>query len=129
MVQTLPDEIFLIICQFLKNPNDIRNMALTNKHNYLLITNYFIKKEKWINLSLKDNPTTIKNFLKDGCRFINYNNKINCVYNFIYFFDRCQIMTENETISAVKNIIPFEGNYIKILINAPYIFKKKTLKI
>lgn len=128
MFQTLPNEISLIICQLLKNPKDIRNLALTNKNNYLLITHYFIKKEKWVNLSLKDNPKTIKNFIKIGYRFINYNNKIQYVYNFIHFYDRCQIMTQNETISAVKQIIPFESNYIKILINAPYNIKVKPLK-
>ena len=49
MLDKIPVEIFLKICQYLNNPKDLRSLAVTTKQNYIYIKKYFINKEKMEN--------------------------------------------------------------------------------
>jgi hypothetical protein len=60
MLDKIPRELFLKICQYPNNPKDIRSLALTTKQNYIFTKKYFINKEKWANLSIKNNKLLIK---------------------------------------------------------------------
>ena len=128
----IPCEIILHICGFLTNPKDVRSLALTNKENYILIKKYFIDKEKWQLLSLKNNKLDIKNLINSGFRFIYHNNKFQYIYNLRYDEHSIQIMSEKELISTYESYkfkIGFTESKVLFLTHAPYNLKKKPLKI
>lgn len=128
----IPCELFLHICGFLTNPKDVRSLALTNKKIYILIKKYFISKEKWLLLSLKNNSLDIKNLVNSGFRFIYYNNKFQYIYNLQYDEHNIQIMSEKELISTYESYkfkIGFTESKVSFLTHAPYNLKKKPLKI
>ena len=129
MLDKIPVEIFLKICQYLSNPQDIRSLALTTKGNYIFTKKYFINKEKWIELSMKNNKLLIKRSVKNGLRFIYYNNKIQYIYNLTGSEENIQIITQYELIQSTKIGFPIQHNYIKLLLNAPYNLKVRPLKI
>ena len=128
MLDKIPRELFLKICQYLNNPQDIRSVALTTKQNYIFIKKYFINKEKWANLSIKNDKLLIKRSVQNGLRFIYHNNKIQYIYN-VTGDDSIQLITQYELISSTKIGIPIEFNYIQLLLDAPYNMKVKPLKI
>ena len=122
-----PQEIILHITQFLRNPTDIRNFALTNKQNFSLLSKYMISKEEWEVLSLKTDKKNITSLIKKGQRFIFYKKKIHYVYNLKLHFNSIQIMTGSTLISLYEKNL--EDTKIKILKHAPYNLKIKPLKI
>lgn len=129
----IPCELILHICSFLTNPKDVRNLALINKQNYCNIKKYFIDKEKWKLLSLKDDGLVIKNLVNSGFRFIYHNNQFQYIYNLRYDDGSVQIMSEKELISSFDSYrefnIGFKGSKVLFLTHAPYNLKKKALKI
>lgn len=133
MIPLIPCELILHICGFLTNPKDVRNLALTNKENYILIKKYFIDKEKWLYLSLKDDKLLIKNLVMEGSRFVFYNKKFQYIYNLGYNEVSAQIMTNKNLISSYYTFHRggklFKYTKILLLTNAPYNLKNKPLKI
>mgnify|MGYP001403396274 CR=1 FL=1 len=130
MLDKIPVEIFLKICQYLNNPKDIRSLAVTTKQNYIFTKKYFINKEKWVNLSIKNDKLLIKRSVQNGFRFIYHNNKIQYIYNVTGSeYNNIQVITQYEVISSTKIGIPIKFNYIQLLLDAPYNMKVKPLKI
>ena len=128
----IPCELIIHICSFLTNPKDVRNLALINKQNYYNIKKYFIDKEKWKLLSLKDDGLVIKNLVNSGFRFIYHNNQFQYIYNLRYDEHSIQIMSEKELISTYESYkfkIGFTESKVLFLTHAPYNLKKKPLKI
>ena len=124
-----PCEIILHIAGFLKNPKDVRNLSLTNKENYIFITKNIILKEKWFKYRLDLGKESIKQLCELGFRYIKFNNKIQIIYNINQYSEYIQIMTSSGIISTFKSLDFTEKNIIHILVEAPYICKKKPLKI
>ena len=129
MLDKIPIELLPTICKYIDNPKDIRNIALINKISYIHIKYYFIDKEKWIILSIKNNESFIKNVVEKGFRFIYFNNKIQYIYNITGTEDYKQIITQYGVIQSYNSVVPKRYNYIKLLLNAPYNLKIKRLKI
>ena len=129
MLDKIPRELFLKICQYLKDPEDIRNLAFTTKQNYIFVKKYFIKKEKWLKLSIKNNRFIIKNAVRKGLRYIYFNNKFQYIYNITGSEENIQVITQYELISSTEMRIPIKYNYINLLIEAPYNMKRKVLEI
>ena len=133
MVPTIPCELILHICSFLTNPKDVRSLSLINKDTYTLIHKYFISKEKWVLLSLKNDNLIIKTMVNLGIRFIFHNNRFQYIYNLRYDENSTQIMTEQALISTYDSFnIKRKGfleTKVKFLTYAPYNLKKKYLKI
>ena len=128
MLDKIPVEIFLKICQYLNNPKDLRSLAVTTKQNYIYIKKYFINKEKWKTLSIKNDKLLIKKSVQNGFRFIYHNNKIQYIYNLIRSEDNIQVITQYELISSIKKVYLL-NTIIYNYSDAPYNMKVKPLKI
>ena len=133
MIPVLPCELIHHICGFLTHPKDVRSLALTNKENYILIKKYFIDKEKWILLSLKNDNLLIKNLVNSGKRFIFHDKKFQYIYNLRYDESSVQIMTEKALISSYDSFYKERNGFfdtkVQFLTYAPYNLKNKPLKI
>ena len=128
MLNLVPNEIIIHIIQFIRDPNDIRSMEIVNKKLYNIVKNNFIDKEKWINLNIYSDRKHILNLLINGLRYIKTTNKIEKIVNYTYHSKSSQqIITYNRIISG--HWLHFNKQSIPILIDAPYYFKVKGLKI
>lgn len=141
----LPDEIQIQIYSKL-NTKDIRSLALTNPKIFHLIKSFFLDKEKWIILNNINNTNDIEKLINFGFRYIYLNKRIEIIYNYICSGDNnqiAQIITDKGLYGANFNYGNFQGprvdllfpygkeyktNITKILVDAPYNFKRKGIK-
>lgn len=143
LLDELPVEILTQIFTFLE-VKDIYTLCYTNKYIYNIIKTLFIDKEKWLTLNNLENINDIVVLINKGYRYINRNKSIQLIYNYTLVGNKItQIMTDQGILSVnlhnfkkvdlnLYNLFP-EGRkskeYVtKILIDAPYNFKRKGIK-
>ena len=141
----LPDELQIKIYSEL-NIKEIRSLALINQKIFHLIKIFFLDKEKWINLNNINNLDDIEKLINLGYRYIYLNKRIEIIYNYTHSTDNnkiSQIITNkgiygiNFYFSPVELgrldlLFPYgkesKTNITKILVDAPYNFKRKGIK-
>ena len=88
----------------------------------------FIDKETWVKLNIYSDRKLILNYLINGCRYIKTINKIDKIINYTYHNETSQqLITYNRVIYG--HWLKVHKQSIPILIDAPYYFKVKGLKI